>query len=129
MAKKTKNALKDFFLYENQIRDYVSQISDEDRDFSYFFYKSKTNMLIVLLICYKKIDNSKLTYENICTSIVGRFKSRTTIKNILNEGVNKGFFIKKRSNIDPRMKNYTLSLPVELFMKNWIKKERKIFRK
>ena len=41
MAKKTKNALKDFFLYENQIRDYVSQISDEDRDFSSFFYKKK----------------------------------------------------------------------------------------
>ena len=129
MAKKTKNAFKDFFLYENQIRDYVNQISDEDRDFSSFFYKSKTNMLIVLLICYKKIDNSKLTYENICASIVSRFKRRTTIKNILNEGVKKGFFIKKRSNIDPRNKNYTPSIPVELFMKNWIKKERKIFRK
>ena len=129
MAKTKKYALKDFFVYENQIRDDVSQISDRDRNFSSFFYKSKTNILIVLLICYKKVDNSKLTYENICSSIVSRFKSRTTIKNVLNEGVVKGFFIKKKCSVDPRNKNYTPSIPVELFMKNWIKKERKIFKK
>lgn len=129
MAKMKKNALKDFFLYENQIRDDVSHISDSDRDFSSFFYKSKTNILIVLLICSKKIDNSKLTYENICNTIVSRFKSRTTIKNVLNEGVDRGFFVKTKCSKDPRNKNYTPSIPVELFMKNWIKKERKIFRK
>ena len=79
----------------------------------------------ILEYTYKKVDNSKLTYENICASIVSRFKSRTTIKNILNEGVNKGFFIKKKSNIDPRNKNYTPSIPVESFMKRWIKKGKK----
>ena len=111
MVKNKKNALKDFFLD-------VNKNSDLNKDFSSYFYKSKTNILIVLLICYKKIDNSKLTYENICSSIDSRFKSRTTIKNVLNEGVDRGFFVKTKCSKDSRNKNYTPSIPVELFMKN-----------
>ena len=107
----------------------INKNFNQQDDFKSFFYNSKTNVLIVLLICYKKIDNSKLTYEDICSTLESRFKSRTTIKSILNEGVKKGFFLKTKSSVDPRNKNYTPSITVELFMQDWIKDRRKIFKK
>ena len=122
MAKNKKNALKEYFFD-------INKNFNASEDFKSFFYNSKTNVLIVLLICYKKIDNSKLTYENICSSLKSRFKSRTTIKKVLNEGVKKGFFIKKKCSVDPRNKNYTPSASVELFMQDWVKDRRKMFKK
>jgi len=99
-----KNALKEYFF------DINNNFNSGD-DFKNFFY------------------NSKLTYEDICSTLESRFKSRTTIKSILNEGVKKGFFLKTKSSVDPRNKNYTPSCAVELFMQDWIKDRRKIFKK
>ena len=99
--------LKKFFVHMLQISN--------DSNFNKFYYRNRAHVMIVLLISSK----NNYTYENICKEIPGNLCGRTTIKSILNEGVNFGYFIKKNTLYDTVIIIANEEL-VKLFLQNKI---------
>ena len=54
--------------------------------------------------------------------------SRTTIKSILDEGVNQNFFIKKVDKKDQGRKVYTLNSNFTEVVIDWVDRQKKIFK-
>ena len=74
------------------------------------------------------IQSSKnTTLEDICLNIYPKVISRSTIQNILNEGVSIGFFEKKINIKDKRGKIYTLSSNAKDILDEWINNQKKIY--
>ena len=107
--------LKKFFIHMLQISN--------DSNFNKFYYRNRAHVMIVLLISSK----NNYTYEKICKEIPGNLCGRTTIKSILNEGVNFGYFIKFKSKIDNRKQFYKLNNKSNIEMTKWINRMKEIF--
>ena len=91
-----------------------------------FFNKSILhNAVIMEIFTY----NNKLgiSYEKLCLSIPKTLGSRSSIQNLLNEGLDKKILIKIESSIDKRIKNYYLSDDFAKMLVDWIKKQKFIF--
>ena len=110
-----QNKLYNFF------KDLIS--TSTDSQFNKFYYRNRSNVMIVLLIS----SGSKYTYEKICSEIPNSICGRTTIKNILNEGVKQGFFIKNFDPDDKRNRIYNINKEIKKEMKKWEKRMKEIF--
>tara|TARA_Y100000590_G_C15185319_1_gene812833 strand:+ start:165 stop:524 length:360 start_codon:yes stop_codon:yes gene_type:complete len=98
-------------LYENQKLKNCQQ----------FMQSSVIHFAISLEIGIKNYIEEKMSYENLCINIPKKFGSRSTIQSILNDGVDKGYFLKKTSIKDKRVKTYELSEEYERMIESWIK--------
>ena len=67
-----------------------------------------------------------ISYEKLCLSIPKTLGSRSSIQNLLNEGLDKKLFLKIESNQDKRIKNYFLNDSFYQLVVNWIKEQKKI---
>ena len=68
-----------------------------------------------------------ISYEKLCLSIPKTLGSRSSIQNLLNEGLDKKLFLKIESNQDKRIKNYFLNDSFYQLVVNWIKEQKKIY--
>ena len=84
-----------------------------------FFYFSMLNYAISLEIASSSNFKQPLTFEKICKIIPKKFGCRSSIKSALDNGVYEGFFIKKISSNDKRVKSYRLSEEYSLMITNW----------
>ena len=93
---------------------------------SKFFNKSILHNAIIMEIFS---NNRKLgiSYEKLCLNIPKALGSRSTIQNLLNEGLDKKILIKIESNNDKRIKNYYLSEDFTQMVVDWVKKQKFIF--
>ena len=69
-----------------------------------FFYSSALTHLISLEIASSTFNNQCMSYELLCKKIPPKLGCRSTIYSTLNYAVSKGFFTKKCSETDKRMK-------------------------
>ena len=110
-------------IYKKLFDDLHNSNYKEKSEFKKFFLYSKRNMIIIFFIQSSK----SATLENICLNIYPKIISRSTIQNILNNGVKKGFFEKKINTDDKRVKSYSLSPSAKETLEEWINNQKKIF--
>ena len=92
-----------------------------------FFYSSALTHLISLEIASSTFNNQCLSYEVLCKRIPSKLGCRSTIYSTLNYAVSKGFFIKKSSKGDKRIKSYCLSENYSLMLTQWYLDQKKYF--
>ena len=68
-----------------------------------------------------------ISYEKLCLNIPKTLGSRSSIQNLLNEGLDKKLLIKVESNKDKRIKNYFLNDSFYQVLVNWIKEQKNIY--
>ena len=110
-------------IYKKLFRELHNSNYKESSSFKRFFLRSKKNMIIIFFIQ----SSTNTTLENICLNIYPKVISRSTIQNILNEGVSIGFFEKKINIKDKRGKIYTLSSNAKDILDEWINNQKKIY--
>ena len=75
--------------------------------FCKFFNKSILHNAVVMEIFSNNIVNG-ISYERLCVNIPKAIGSRSSIQNLLNEGLDKKIFVKVENKTDKRIKNYYL---------------------
>ena len=68
-----------------------------------------------------------ISYEKLCLSIPKTLGSRSSIQNLLNEGLDKTLLIKVESDKDKRIKNYFLNDNFYQLVLNWIKEQKNVY--
>ena len=92
-----------------------------------FFSSSALAHLISLEIASATYANQCMSYEGLCKKIPTKLGCRSTIYSTLNNAVNKGFFIKKLSSEDRRIRSYCLSENFSLMLTRWYLDQKKYF--
>ena len=93
---------------------------------SKFFNKSILHYAATMEI-FSFNKNGGVSYEKLCLNIPKNLGSRSSIQNLLNEGLEKKLLIKIESEKDKRIKNYFLNDNFYNVVCNWIKEQSKIY--
>ena len=93
---------------------------------SKFFNKSILHYAATMEI-FSFNKNGGVSYEKLCLNIPKNLGSRSSIQNLLNEGLEKKLLIKIESEKDKRIKNYFLNDNFYNMVCNWIKEQSKIY--
>ena len=91
-----------------------------------FLFTTKQHAIIIFFITSQK--NMKCTLEEICYNISPKVVSRSTIQNILKEGVNVGFFQKKLNENDKRSKFFRLTDDAKKLLEMWATEQNETFQ-
>ena len=91
------------------------------------FFSSALAHLISLEIASATYSNQCLSYEGLCKKIPNKLGCRSTIYSTLNNAVSKGFFIKKFSKKDRRIRSYCLSENYSLMLTQWYLDQKQYF--
>ena len=109
-----------------QLYDYLHSASYKNNDpLKNFLFSTKQNVILVFYVTSQK--NKQATLEEICYNISPKVISRSTIQNILKEGVRINFFKKEISEQDKRSKNYTLTSEAIELMEEWAHRQNEVF--
>ena len=92
-----------------------------------FLFNTKYHIVIMFYIASQK--GSKSTLEEICYNVSPKVISRSTIQNILKEGVNINFLKKEISEKDKRSKFYKLTDGAVDLLEKWAHRQKKVFSK
>lgn len=90
-----------------------------------FLFNTKQHALLIFYIASQK--NKKSTLEEICYNISPKMISRSTIQNILKEGVSVKFLKKEINSEDKRSKYYSLTDEAKKYMLDWLYEQKKVF--
>tara|TARA_B100001964_G_C13879209_1_gene442177 strand:+ start:78 stop:422 length:345 start_codon:yes stop_codon:yes gene_type:complete len=111
-------------IFQRFLNDLV-KISKEGSYYSFFFKNNIYFMLNLFVIS----NENKLSFEKICKKLVPKFTSRSTIKSILNEGVEKKFIEKYSLKTNKKNKYYRMSFLAKKNLHNWVERQKEIFSK
>jgi len=103
---------------------YEKKLTDPCYD---FFYSSILIHILSLEIASASYWDDCLSFEMLCKKIPTKLGCRSTIYSTLDLGVQKGFFIKKYSTKDRRIRFYFLSEPYSLMITQWYLDQKKYF--
>ena len=95
---------------------------------SRFFNKSILHYAATMEI-FSFTKTAGISYEKLCLNIPKTLGSRSSIQNLLNEGLDKKLLLKIESNKDKRIKNYFLNDSFYQLVVNWIKEQKNIYNK
>ncbi|MFL2543251.1 MAG: hypothetical protein ACJ0RC_01780 [Alphaproteobacteria bacterium] len=102
-----------------------SSLSSNDK-FGKFFNKSILHYATIMeIFSFNKLEG--ISYEKICLSIPKTLGSRSSIQNLLNEGLDQKFLFKIEDKKDKRVKNYFLSDELYHMVLDWIRSQKKIY--
>ena len=94
--------------------------------FGKFFNKSILHYAAIMeVFSFNKLGG--ISYEKLCNSIPKSLGSRSSIQNLLNEGLDKNLLVKIESEKDKRIKNYFLSDDFYHMVLDWIKAQKRIY--
>ena len=99
--------------------DLVSHVNDS-KELS-FIFKSKIHVIIIFYI----YGYEKITFEDLC-KVTNSTVSRTTIQNILSEGVKLGY-LKKNVDKEDKRKKYFSCEQLKPILEKWHNQQQKIF--
>ena len=102
-----------------------SSLSSSDK-FGKFFNKSILHYATIMeVFSYNKLEG--ISYEKLCQSIPKTLGSRSSIQNLLNEGLDQKLLFKIEDKKDKRVKNYFLSDELYHMVVDWIRSQKKIY--
>ena len=90
-----------------------------------FLFLTRQHVLIIFYIASQL--NQKTTLEDICYNVSPKIVSRSTIQNILKEGIKINFFEKEINEKDKREKFYKLTNEASKIMQEWAYNQNTIF--
>jgi hypothetical protein len=94
--------------------------------FGKFFNKSILHYAAIMeVFSFNKLGG--ISYEKLCHSIPKSLGSRSSIQNLLTEGLDKNLLVKIESEKDKRIKNYFLSDDFYHMVLDWIKAQKRIY--
>lgn len=106
---------------KNTTSKFIENWVDEQVNvFTKYLFQSILHWNVTYLIADAHYNKYEISYENICDKISSRVGSRTSIQNIIKQGVEKGFFNKKESIIDKRRKLLSFSESGRKAFENYI---------
>ena len=109
-----------------QLYNYLHSASYKNNEpLKNFLFSTKQNVILVFYVTSQK--NKQATLEEICYNISPKVISRSTIQNILKEGVRINFFKKEINEKDKRSKNYTLTSEAVELMEEWAHRQNEVF--
>ena len=102
-----------------------STLTSSDK-FGRFFNKSILHYAAIMeVFSYNKLEG--ISYEKLCPSIPRTLGSRSSIQNLLNEGLDQKLLFKVENTQDKRVKNYFLSDEFYHMVLDWIRNQKKIY--
>ena len=102
-----------------------SSLSSSDK-FSKFFNKSILHYAAIMeIFSYNKLEG--ISYEKLCLSIPKAIGSRSSIQNLLSEGLDQKLLFKVENKKDKRIKNIFLSDELYYMVLDWIRNQKKIY--
>ena len=94
--------------------------------FGKFFNKSILHYAVIMeIFSYNNLEG--ISYEKLCLSIPKTLGSRSSIQNLLNEGLDQKLLFKVANKTDKRIKNYFLSDEFYHMILDWIRIQKKIY--
>ena len=112
-------------IYHNLYSDLTGTSKQNSGSLTKFFFNTKNHYLITMYIISKK--NQKTTLEEISYDMSPKVISRSTIQNILKDGVNTGFLKKMINKKDKRSKFYLITDEGKKIIKDWAVKKKQFF--
>ena len=104
-----------------------STLTSSDK-FGRFFNKSILHYAAIMeVFSYNKLEG--ISYEKLCINIPKSLGSRSSIQNLLNEGLDQKIIFKVEHKRDKRIKNYFLSDEFSNLIIEWVKKQKNIFNR
>tara|TARA_X000000368_G_scaffold283764_1_gene225319 strand:+ start:132 stop:491 length:360 start_codon:yes stop_codon:yes gene_type:complete len=97
----------------------------EENPLKRFLFSTKQHAILIFYI--SSLNDKKSTLEDICYNISPKVISRSTVQNILKEGVKINFLIKEINKKDKRAKYFKLTESAEKLMLNWINNRKELF--
>ena len=89
-----------------------------------FFNKSILHMSITFEIAIGNFNNKNISYEVICQNIPKKIGSRSSIQNIINQGVHLNFFFKEKLAYDKRIKVLSLTKNFNSMIISWVRDQK-----
>ena len=90
-----------------------------------FLFTTKQNVILVFYIA--SLKNKQATLEDICFNISPKVISRSTVQNILKEGVRINFLQKETNPNDKRSKYYKLTKEALKLIEEWAYRQKDVF--
>ena len=90
-----------------------------------FLFSTKQNVILIFYIASQKYKYA--TLEDICYNISPKVISRSTVQNILKEGIRVNFLKKEINDKDKRSKNYILTNEAIKLMEEWAHRQKEVF--
>ena len=106
-------------------KDIHNSIQTQQNPFKKFLFLTRQHVLIIFYIASQL--NQKTTLEDICYNVSPKIVSRSTIQNILKEGIKINFFEKEINEKDKREKFYKLTNEASKVMQDWAHNQNTIF--
>ena len=97
-------------------------------EFRKFLYRSRSTVLVTLLVVSASDDNL-CSLEDILERIPRKLVSRTSVKYILDEGVNQKFYAKVKDSRDNRRRVYSLNPKYQQEVLNLMESYQEIFKR
>ena len=102
-----------------------STLTSSDK-FGRFFNKSILHYAAIMeVFSHNKLEG--ISYEKLCINIPKSLGSRSSIQNLLNEGLDQKLLFKIQNKKDKRIKNYFLSDEFYHMVLDWIRIQKKIY--
>ena len=106
-------------------KDIHNSVQTQQNPFKKFLFLTRQHVLIIFYIA-SQLDQ-KTTLEDICYNVSPKVVSRSTIQNILKEGIKINFFEKEINQKDKREKFYKLTNEASNVMQEWAYNQNTIF--
>ena len=97
-------------------------------EFRKFLYRSRSTVLVTLLV-FSASDDNLCSLEDILERIPRKLVSRTSVKYILDEGVNQKFYAKVKDSRDNRRRVYSLNPKYQQEILNLMESYQEIFKR
>ena len=101
----------------NNFKKDIISYNDSD-ECKKFFFKSLMHLMVSLEVASSSILGEKINLPNLKSSIPSSLGDEDKIKEILQEGIENNFFIKKKS-INNNYSHYKISKKFSLMITNW----------
>ena len=112
-------------IFTELYKDIHGSVQNNQNPLKKFLFATRQHVLIIFYIA-SQIEQ-KTTLEEICYNVSPKVVSRSTIQNILKEGLKINFFEKQINEKDKREKFYKLSSASSKLMQEWAFNQKTIF--
>ena len=112
-------------IFTELYKDIHGSIQSNQSPLKKFLFATRQHVLIIFYIA-SQIEQ-KTTLEEICYNVSPKVVSRSTIQNILKEGLKINFFEKQINDKDKREKFYKLTSEASNLMQDWAQNQKNIF--
>ena len=112
-------------IFTELYKDIHGSVQSNQNPLKKFLFATRQHVLIIFYIA-SQIEQ-KTTLEEICYNVSPKVVSRSTIQNILKEGLKINFFEKQINDKDKREKFYKLKSEASNLMQDWAQNQKNIF--